>query len=134
MALIDLTLGLKPQSTALLHALAVITEGCEPFDNAACCFETAAHYNGRERGYSLSIRRSCVDMIGLVIVFGECRASDQLFVEHAERRLDINPPEHGGLSEISYQRRKEFGYGQFDKAARYIARLAARYVKTGKVA
>lgn len=81
----DLTFGLSPQSLAILHLLARRETEFAEFSSGhyKVHIETTPWYNGLEKGVALQVYRGwkkggpCK-----VIVFGECREDDQIFIEH----------------------------------------------------
>ena len=81
----DLTFGLSPQSLAILHLLAQReTEFAEvEGGHYKVHIETTPWYNGLERGVALQIFRGW-NSFGpcRVIVFGERREDDKIFVEY----------------------------------------------------
>jgi len=80
----------------------------------------SAWYNGRERGICL-----CIDSAPdkntdtwYVITFGECRNSDQIFVDNWSMAKEMNPPTIDDFDEISYKKRRTFE--KQSKAVEYI--------------
>lgn len=128
MSIIDLTLGLNAQATAVLHLLDYLVSE-EYVENDYGTINTSAHYNGRECGYSLLLQRKFPDRQALVIVWGENRNSDSIFVQHA--LMPISEVAFGvpaGLTEESYEKRKYFGFGKVEQAAEHIAMLIEKHL------
>jgi len=88
---------------------------------------TAAWYNGRERGFSITV--SMLRNENLIVTFGECRNSDGIFVDHWQGKPDINPPTVQDFSDEIYARRKYFNWGDAAKAADYVRDLIEQYIK-----
>ena len=88
---------------------------------------TAAWYNGREDGYSLTVHNYGHD--NLIVTFGECRNSDAIFVDHWLQGPSINPPTVKDFSDEAYSQRHYFNYGQAMSVAEYIRSLIEKYIK-----
>lgn len=77
---------------------------------------TYAWYNCRERGISLVVRRQDKDR--LVLVFGEQRNSDSIFLDKWKDKSSwTSPPTTDDFTEEAYGKRRYFGYGECGKAA-----------------
>jgi len=86
----DPSLGLNAQALAILSLLSKIepefAEWDEPTQSRKIAIRSYAWYNGRENGVTLTIRRELdappeqVQNV-LVLTFGECRSSDNIFVQ-----------------------------------------------------
>jgi hypothetical protein len=88
---------------------------------------THAWYNGRERGVSIAVG-SAVDRLGgsFVVVFGECRSSDQIFVDSYHRpevpAYGEAPSRSDKEYEDGYDGRVYFRYNAHKKAAEHVVR------------
>jgi hypothetical protein len=103
----DLTLGINPVAS---HILAVLNAGWPSEMEGVFRVETSAWYNGRERGICLTVtpkeRRDV-----LYITFGECRNSDQIFVDRWTSGALFNPPtvhDHPEERDLAYMNRFYF--------------------------
>lgn len=132
--LIDLTLYLNSQALAVLHLLYGMLVASDPKDGMVPANEAALHetetqtwawYNGRERGIALTAARHLCSDERLVLVWGEDRGSDELFVDAwIDNAMVWDQPtvddQTDGIVRASF-RCREAG-----KAARYIeSRLTA---------
>jgi hypothetical protein len=113
---VDLTFSVHPVALAVAH----LVNTWEVSEETAAKMRTSAWYNGRERGI-------CVEIEGLFVVWGECRASTKIFVDtwvqEPRSGFGMNPPTWCDQPKASYEERKYFGPGQLRKAARHIAVL-----------
>lgn len=126
---IDLNLGLKPQSLAVLHMLA--ERLCDLHDHDV--IETAAFYNCRERGVVVTV--SClfskVEPRYLNVFFSENRNSDDIVVYSWFCNEGwLNPPTIRDIDEETWKNRKMFGYGKVGDAAKHVYELIDFHLKT----
>lgn len=82
--------------------------------------ETSTFYNGREKGICLAIKGYRFTPNRLVIVFGENRNSDSIFVAQWIEHNGINPPALSGLTDKAYNERRYFNYDELCPAVDYI--------------
>lgn len=81
-----------------------------------------AFYNGRERGCVLSIHRT--HSRPLVIVFGEHRNSDNIFIDAwTQPHLSINPPTVADFPDEAYRKRVYLRCGQYAQAVKRIVSI-----------
>lgn len=133
----NLTFGLEPQAMAILHMLA----GREPsfarwdpeFKHYDVRIETFPWYNGRERGIALVVHRNygCSGPC-LILTFGECRNSDDIFVEQWEQDCaPFNCPTIENRSDKNaaraYYNRWVCDFGNIGKAAEHIIEAMAEW-------
>jgi len=118
--LIDMSLGISDQAYMVLHALNY--RGLQTKDFA----HTSAWYNGRERGFVISVQRISANK-QLNITFGECRNSDEIFVDHWYRNT-FNPPTVMDFVDEDYQSRKYFKCMDVKSVVEYIQELLVGYV------
>jgi hypothetical protein len=84
---------------------------------------TYPFYNGRERSIALVIG-TLFSKTQIVIVFGENRNSDNLFVDTFTQERDIySEPRLSDFSDKAYKDRKFFRYDEFGTAAKFIEEL-----------
>ena len=110
--LIDMSLGISEQAYAVLQGLRRLQ--IEVPDGVGV--QTRAWYNGRERGIALSlyqysgktIQESHNDQLN--ITFGECRNSEQIFVDHWVGYTGFSPPTVENFTEEAYNNRQYFPY------------------------
>jgi hypothetical protein len=133
--LADATLGLSAQALALLAILARREcSNISAWDKTAQEYEadikTYPWYDGRERGVVLVIRFDFVSKKALCITFGECRSSDDIFVDHwvMEERSFLNPPTIQDQPEETFERRKTFPYLALEPALKYIEMRAKEFL------
>jgi hypothetical protein len=103
-----------PVALAVLHALSAYE-----FDDFSGYLETAAFYNGRERGVAVIVH-SFAEGKPLAIVFGENRRSDQIFVDEFEYEHGMNPPTIRDFTQEAYQNRRYFSWDQIGTVSEYI--------------
>jgi hypothetical protein len=102
-------------------------------DRSAMDFETFAWYNGRENCVCLTARRKAdKGNWCLIVVFGEARGSDCVFVDcwiDKERPRSSNPPHWKDKAyDRAYKLRRTFDEGdQSEDGAEYIAQLIKDY-------
>lgn len=90
--------------------------------------ETSTFYNGRENGICITVKHySSARFERLVIVFGENRTSDNIFVQKWTEPGDINPPILQGLTDEAYNTRKCFAYNEIYPPAEYIRQVIIDY-------
>lgn len=133
MSLVDLQLNIKPAAWAVLHRLSEVEapDALAPRPDASRWRTTTwAWYNGHERGISLVVERyiSGGKVQRLVVVFGECRSSDSIFVDSwddAEGDYSDGPKvEH--MTVAAYEKRKEFP--TVDTATEHVRKLVEKRV------
>ena len=120
--LVDLQLNISAAARAVLHRL---SERDAP-SSAFWRITTWAWYNCRERGVALTVERYRVSR--LVIVFGECRNSDEIFVDSWEGLPGdySNGPKVEHLTDEAYESRRMFP--SVDKAAECVRKLIEKRV------
>jgi len=125
---IDTNLGLKPQARAVLHML---DEGLQ-VDEPSVFVMTWAWYNGRERGFALTVGGP--NLKALVVVCNEARSGDDIVVDRWTRDSEawMDPPTAEEFTDGAYAARKSFRVGNVGAAADYIKRLVAWYEKQAK--
>lgn len=119
-------LNIKPAAWAVLHLLS----GYELKVRRQHHAETWAWYNGRERSIALTIeaRTPTHDRNGrLVIVFGECRNSDRIFVDTWSDRCSLDPPRLEDFTDAAYEKRQMFATAE--AAAQHVRKLVLKYCK-----
>jgi hypothetical protein len=117
---IDPTFGLNGQALAILALLSKDERDWPEFITAY----TFPFYNGREHAIGLELRKeSGVKAKSLVIVFGENRNRDNIFVTSWYWGGSINPPALADMPESAYQGRKSFDAYAIYEASEYIAGL-----------
>jgi hypothetical protein len=107
-------LGVHPQATAILQLLKyrVVDDNLTIDDlykkGTILC---AAWYNGRERGICIYTASRMTTEYRHILVFGEHRNSDAIFLDTWSGTDDINPPHHTNIefTEQVYKLRKFFG-------------------------
>jgi len=118
----DTRLGIGTQATMLLHA---ISEREIPSGYGVAYTETAAWYNGRERGVSVTFhgfRRK-----PLVVCFAECRNSDDIVIDSFEVEYYINPPTVANFTEETYLLRRSVPYMAFEDAMGVVDALVREW-------
>ena len=85
---------------------------------------TSAWYNGREKGICVRLEEIGTSN-NVIITFGECRSSDNIFVDTwiTSDVIYINPPTVENYPDYAYKSRKYFSYDQTAQAALYVASL-----------
>jgi hypothetical protein len=127
----DLTLGLKAQSTAVLHMLASY-EVDFLSDPKLCNIKTAAWYNGRERGYSCLVQMyPGMGTKTLIIAWSEARSSDALLVYswESDKYFDNPPTADDVPEEVWCEGAKGFPYGDAGAAAHSIYEAMEKFCK-----
>lgn len=111
----DSKLNVSKAAWDVLRSLKKATKKGE-FD-AATLITTAAFYNGRERGISITVK--VPNRKDLVVVFCERRSSDNIVVWHWKDSCIYNPP--ASLpDDIVYRNGVDFDYDQSYPAAQYV--------------
>jgi hypothetical protein len=119
--MLDLSLQIDHQAWAILHCL-------NKFEWPSHYISTAAWYNGREEGISLSTYSKSSSYGRLLVTFGEARNSDSIFVDAWKVDYsDINPPTVKDFNEEAYKNRAYFGYDETYKAALHIHKVIENY-------
>lgn len=118
----DASFGLSGQALALLGLLSRREPSMAPWldDEQRYDIEidTFPFYNGRERSVGLRVRRDWIHGKGLILVFGEDRRSDALFLDRwIEERVGLNPPTVANFTEEAYRARRTFPFARLDQAA-----------------
>jgi len=119
----------KVKATA--RAVLAYLEGEWQVRNVPDChayIHTAAWYNGREDGFSVTVSMS-PEPESLVVTFGEHRNTDQIFVDHWLGRVGINPPTVDDFTDEAYEDRKMFKYDDAAGAAIYVRQLIEGYLR-----
>lgn len=121
--LIDPTLGINSQAKKIAKLLSKQKLEDIPGypEGQYITAQTAAWYNGRERGISLKLSHygvnAGIERPYLIITFGEHRVSDGIFIDHwTTTTPDINPPVVADFPDEAYERRWMVGYGEYEKA------------------
>ena len=92
--------------------------------------ETSTFYNGRENGICLTVKSFRFYKESLVIVFGENRNSDSIFVTTWLQNVGFNPPQVCDLTDEAYETRRYFRYDAIYPATNYIQELIIKYAKS----
>jgi hypothetical protein len=121
----ETNLGISGQALAVLAVLAQREPDFAPYDEKFHDYEyevtTSAWYNGRERGISLVISKGISRIPPLVITFGECRSSDDIFIDSwVGKRRFLNPPTVVDFPESAYETRTLVEYGRVDRTVSVI--------------
>jgi len=127
---IDFQLHLNSVSWSVLHTLEN-EPSFAPWDEEKQEYliecQTAAFYNGRERGFSLQVNHPARFATNfLFVVFAEQRNSDQVVVYTWTGRGSTNPPTHREVPEASWENQRCFD--AVDKAADYIRELMKEFL------
>lgn len=128
MKYIDKNLNIKKPAMEILRLLA--NKQVKTRHGAAVSTDTAAWYNGRERGISL-VCRDYDNRESLVVVWTECRNSDSIIVYmwRATALSFMNPPQFSDASftDAVYRAGRSFRYDEQKKAAAHIHALVRAY-------
>ena len=117
----DTRLGISTQATMLLELLAATP--CP--DEYVTSQSTAAWYNGREHGISVTYRKG-FKRKPLIVVFTECRNSDDIVIYNWEADL-FNPPIVSDLTPEVYSASRHFPYLAFQDAVDHIMSLVREW-------
>jgi hypothetical protein len=131
----DTHLNLNNQALAVLAVLGQSEPDFADWDAGAHEYvietTTAAWYNGRERGFSLVVRRTIESPVTLVIIVAQHRNSGDIIVwSWRTKKRFLNPPTVGNLPKNHVD--KDFPYGRIDKAVDYIRKLMADFLAAQK--
>lgn len=130
----DSYLYLNSQSLAVLAMLAQREPDFAEYDkeNREYLYEatTAAWYNGRERGFSLVVRRQMTDRACTVITVAEHRSSDQIVIMSwdYEDKYFLNPPMVDDAPESAWAGSQHVDYGRIDLAVALIEKIVSRFL------
>lgn len=88
-------------------------------------WKTTAWYNGRECGICIVVPvfSGSVNPRALVITFGECRASDAIFVDSWTMPEGMNPPTVDDYDDTAYKNRRTFDHANIAEAAKCVEAL-----------
>lgn len=113
----------KPALEVLKHLRKIKISG-----ERALMLRTAAWYNGRERGISVSV--STPNGRGLVVVFSENRNSDDIVVYtwHVDF-AGTNPVTPDQMSDATYRAGKYFAENSPELVAKYVANLIKSFLQ-----
>ncbi len=99
---------------------------------------TSAWYNGRERGIAVALTKTGINDDAkvpvnnerrLVLVFGEARGSDSIFLDKwTDSGVDINPPTHDDFTDEAYKQRRHFPYGAVRKTAEAVIKEIRKFL------
>lgn len=129
---IDFQLRLNRQAWAVLHALDG-EPSFAPWDEARHAYkidcETAAFYNGRERGFSLKVAHGDRFPRGefLYVCFAENRSSDDIVVYTWRGPHHVNPPGPADLPADAWERAR--WCKSVEEAVSHIRGLIALFLK-----
>lgn len=133
--LADPTFGLSGQALAVLGFLARMEPSEVLWDEAKKRYDvttdTFPFYNCRERGVGLRVRRAdgAGANVSLIVVFGEDRKSDSMFLDHwVVTGHMLNPPTIKDMPEEAYDRRQFFDFGRLDKITKAIHLRIAEFI------
>jgi hypothetical protein len=122
-------LNISPQAWGVLRALKRIVAR----DSARRIRTLDAYgwYNGREKAIAVVARSDAFDRPVLVVVFGEIRNGDSIFVDAYEAGWSsAHPPSSTDPAYAAgYRSRVRFRYGEYEKAARHAAALIRRHFR-----
>jgi hypothetical protein len=94
---------------------------------------TAALYNGRERGICLTVHSYRINnpcsLKCFQIFFSEHRSSDNMFVMSWKGTVDTNPPTIKDIPDEAWDSQKFFNWGQYHETAYYIKDLVENYIR-----
>jgi hypothetical protein len=116
MSNINLNLDICPQALAVLEALK--RTGVHQFPAA---IQVWPIFNGRERGLCLEVRHENNARQALLLLFGEDRSTDDIFVQEVvTSRVLRNGPSLDDFTEASYNNRAYFSYLDVKAAVSHI--------------
>ena len=123
--LVDMTLGISEQAYAVLQGL----ERLQIEVPNGTIAQTRAWYNGRERGVVLSFNAVGKGKSNhqFNISFGECRNSDQLFLDKWEKYTGFSPPTISDFTEEDYANRQYFEYMDIKGVAEKIKEMVEEF-------
>ena len=127
----DITLGLNPQATAVLHLLSSYDVDFVSKPEQVQ-IKTAAWYNGRERGYVITVQLVPGSVKTLVIAWAEAKSSDALMVYAWESDLFfMNPPTVNDIpEEVWCEGSTAFPCEASGTAADFIYRKIEKFIKS----
>jgi len=114
----DLSFGLNKQ---VLTILTLLSHTDIEVDDDEIDFDTYPWYNGRERAVCIKIQRFLSNRI-LLVVFGEHRNSDDIFVDiwEVSKLRNSNCPTIDDFTDEAFKNRKFFECWDFKSAIDYI--------------
>lgn len=138
--LFDPKLNVKDYSWKIGRCLQKVNLSDLPgFDDSVKTY-TQAFYNGRERGIALTLQSMSNSRRVYIIVFGECRNSDSIFIDHWTMDGGLGPyngPIVSDFPESAYEQRLYVspvgaGLNMFQVAADKIVDLIKVWLKAKK--
>ena len=127
-------LGIKAQAWSILALL----ENKEPSfadykdGHYMVNIDTYPWYNGRETGFAIVLSKKISGKC-LVVVFSECRNSDQIFVDKwVEEKTFFNRPTVDNFTEEAYKNRVYFPFGCVGEAVGYIYNEMGKFYESEK--
>jgi len=129
--MIDIGLSIDNQAQAVLQMLRGYDGNFADIEGLHG-LSTFAWYNGRERGISLVAHHTSAKTDSLVIVFGEIRNTDGIFVDvyedsHAST-MSCPTWEDPGYT-AAWENRNSFSYGAAGKVAQFVLKTIEKWVK-----
>lgn len=127
--MLNTNLTIHPQAYAVLHMLVAWNENFIEM-RGLDRLDTFAWYNGRERGIAVVAEHVGRDE-RFVVVFGELRNSDGIFVDVYEGQGSFLDPPHWTDDgyEQAYEKRESFPHGAAGKAAVYVLKHISKWIK-----
>lgn len=128
--MIDSTFGLSRPARTLMTLLdrePTFLETQESVDTVR--FMTYPWYNGRERGVALVMYHSRTFAPSCVVVFGEERRSDAIFVDTWATEHPFDPPSVEDFTDEVYAKRVAFGPSQLHQAEQHIIKTLEAFYR-----
>lgn len=125
---INLTFGIN--SNAL--TIATIIERMQDFAEDNLTVHSYPFYNGREKSIAIVAHCKSDWAHGTVIVFGENRNSDDLFIDTWQTSNVWDAPTVEDFTEEAYKNRQYFKYHEFYKVAKAVVAMLSNIVVNAK--
>lgn len=113
-------LSIKKPSYTVLACLENILDNKHYNGEKEIDIKSFAFYNGRERSIGLEIRLGFLDKNPRIVIFGEHRNSDDIFVDTWQGKDYYNYPTINDMPDSAYDARKYFKWDEPYKVAQYI--------------
>lgn len=135
--LFDPTFGIHPKAIAVAHLLGDLEIKLDHIKdpelkskiNHLIDVRTFPFYNGREQGICIMTGSFFNIQEAQLVVFGEHRNSDSIFVDVWKEKRPFNNPDVSMFSNEAYNKRKFFSYNQIVETADFVRDAVEDYIK-----
>lgn len=123
--LVDMTFGINKNAAI---AIAILLDRMQDIPKSDLAIHSYPFYNGREKGIALVAHKTGVWTKATVIVFGENRNSDDIFIDTWQTSNVFDAPIVADFTEEAYKARRYYKFNEHYNVAKGIIDLLSDVV------